>query len=173
MNRRGRPLTIEWQESAAELHRQYKAEQHLARRTRLHALWLLCQGQSLREVSALLSVAYRNLQRWIAWYRQGGMAEVLQRTPGGDRGQSGFLTVEQLDQLRAEVDTGCFHTAQEVAIWIEQKWQVVYTPDGIYSLFRRLGIRKKVPRRQSAQADEAEQTTWKKGAWGRPSEPLV
>jgi transposase len=173
MNRRGRPLTIEWQESAAELQRQYKAEQHLARRTRLHAFWLLRQGQSLREVSALLSVAYRNLQRWVAWYRQGGLAEVLQRTPGGARGQGGFLTGEQLAQLRAEVDTGCFHTAQAVATWIEQQWQVVYTPAGIYSLFRRLGIRKKVPRRQSVQADEAEQATWKKRGWGKPSEPLV
>jgi transposase len=167
MNRRGRPLEIEWQESAAELHRQYKAEKHLARRTRLHAFWQVREGKSLKEVSAMLGIAYRNLQRWVAWYRQGGLAEVLERTPGGGPGKPAFLTAEQLEKLRQAVDTGSFHTAKEVAAWIEQQWEVKYTPEGIYSLFRRMGIGKKVPRRQSEQADEAEQQAWKKGAWAQ------
>jgi len=59
------------------------------------------------------------------------------------------LSTEQFEKLRQEVDTGRFYTAKEVANWIEQQWKVKYTTDGIYSIFRRMGITRKVPRKQS------------------------
>lgn len=165
---RGRPFVVEWQESAAELERQYRQEKGVPRRTRLHALWLLRRGKRLDEVGEVLGVHYRTLQRWVAWYRAGGLAEVLRRTPGGQReGQQGWLTEGQGRQLRATVDTGVFHSAQDVAAWMEGQWGVSYSVGGIYSLFRRLGITKKVPRRQAEQADVAQQAAWKKGAWRR------
>ncbi len=148
-NQRGRPLKIEWQESAEELQSHYKAENTIPRRQRLHAFWLLRQGKSLKEVSELLSTSYRTLQRWVAWYRRGGLKEVLQRTPGGGPGKPAFLSTEQFDELRKEVDSGRFRTAKEVADWIEQQWKVKYTTDGIYSIYRRMGFSKKVPGRQS------------------------
>jgi len=149
MNRRGRPLEIEWQESTKELRSYYQTEDNIARRARLHAFWFLREGKSLKEVSELLSTSYRTLQRWVAWYRRGGLKEVLQRTPGGGPGKPAFLSTEQFEKLRQEVDTGRFYTAKEVANWIEQQWKVKYTTDGIYSIFRRMGITRKVPRKQS------------------------
>ena len=118
-------------------------------------------------MNQLLSIPYHIRQGWLGWYHQADLAEVLLRTPGGSPGKPVLLTAEQHEQLRAEVDTGRFHTVKEVATWIEEQWKVTYTPDGIYSLFRRLGITKKIPRRQSGQADESEKKSWKKGSLGQ------
>jgi len=46
----GRPLAMAWQESESELKERYLAEKHPQRRTRLQALWWLCQGQSMAAV---------------------------------------------------------------------------------------------------------------------------
>jgi len=162
----GRPFEVGWQENVDDLKEQYRQEKDLHRRTRLHALWLLQRGKSLEEVSALLDVSYRSLQRWVAWYRQGGLDEVLWRTPGGQRGDDRcWLTGEQQAELREKADSGAFHTAQEVRDWIEGQWGVSYQRGSIYSLFESMGITWKVPRRQSAQADVEQQEAWKKGGW--------
>lgn len=167
--KRGRPFEIEWEESAEELFAAYRQEKDLQRRTRLQALWLLRQGRLLEEVSQLVGVSYRTLQRWVAWYRSGGLTEVLARTPGhGARGGSCYLTAEQEAQVKAQADSGAFRTAQEAAQWIQQQWGTQYTYKGIYGLFRRLKLRKKVPRPQSERASAEAQAAWKKGDWEQP-----
>lgn len=164
--KRGRPFEIEWQESAEELSESYQREQDIHRRTRLQVLWLLRQGRSLEEVSAIVGMSYRTLQRWVAWYRSGGLAEVLRRTPGhGADGGRSYLTAEQEQQVKARADTGAFRTAQEAGEWIAQQWGVRYTYKGIYGLFRRLELRKKVPRPQSEKASPEAQEAWKKGGY--------
>jgi transposase len=167
--KRGRPFEMEWEQNAEELFEAYRQEEDVQRRTRLQALWLLRQGRSLEEVSQIVGVSYRTLQRWVAWYRRGGLAEVLARTPGhGARGGRSYLTAEQEAQVKAQADSGAFRTAQEAAQWIQQQWGTRYTSKGIYGLFHRLKLRKKVPRPQSELASAEAQAAWKKGG----SEPL-
>lgn len=89
----GRRLQIEWQESEGELKRRYQSEKHGERRARLQALWLLRQGKRVADVVAVIGVNYRTIQDWIAWYRQGGLLEVLRRVRGHQaRGQPAYLT---------------------------------------------------------------------------------
>lgn len=162
--KRGRPLVIEWQESVEELYEAYRREKDGPRRTRLQAMWQVSQGKSLAEVSALVGVGYRTLQRWVAWYRRGGLAEVLRRTPGhGAPGNPSYLTPAQEQAVKAQADAGAFRTAQEAAQWIAAQWGIHYTYRGIYGLFQRLDLRKKVPRPQAEQADPVAQEAWKKG----------
>ena len=73
------------------------------------------------------------------------------------------LTTEQQAELRAEADRGGFRTAREAQKWITNRWGVTYKRKGIYSLFRRMKITWKVPRRQSDKADPQAQEAWKKG----------
>jgi ATP-binding cassette subfamily B protein len=80
--RAGRPLEIDWQESEEELRELHLQEQNAHRRERLRALLLLQSGNSLVEVSESENIGYRTLKRWVAWYRTGGLEEVLSRTPG-------------------------------------------------------------------------------------------
>jgi transposase len=162
--KRGRPLVIEWQESAEELKAAYRHEKDSYRRTRLQALWQLRSGKQLAEVQELVGVGYRTLQRWVQWYRRGGLREVLRRTPGqGAGGGHSPLSAQQQQAVKRQADLGAFRTAQEASRWIEQQWGVQYRYAGIYRLMHRLDLRLKVPRPRSEKASAQAQEAWKKG----------
>jgi transposase len=160
---RGRRLQIPWQEDAEQLRQLYHQEHDPELRPRLHALWLLRQGQSLRDTAALLDVHYVTAQQWIAWYRQGGVAEVRRHKRGNATGMPPRLTAEQLAAIRAAASAGTFHTAQDLTTWVREHLGVTYTRWGIYSLLRRHGYKAKVPRPISARTTPEEQEAWKKG----------
>jgi transposase len=169
MARRGRPLAIAWAEGhdAASLQARYRRERRPDVRPRLHGLWLLRTGRSAREVAEVLGVHERTVQRWVGWYRAGGLAAVEGRHAGG-QGAPSFLTAEQRADLAAEVATGRFRTAAEVRRWVTERWGVSYTEGGMHALLGRLGCAPKVPRPIHHKADPAEQERWKRGAARRP-----
>ena len=78
----GRRLQIEWRESAAELKAQYLKEKHPQRRTRLQTLWHLRSGKRVKDVVEIVGVDTRVVQRWLSWYRDGGLAAIRQRVSG-------------------------------------------------------------------------------------------
>jgi hypothetical protein len=73
----GRPVTIAWQEedTIEALHEAYRTEATGEIRTRLQGLWLLRRGWTMRAVAPVVGVHYRTVQRWVGWYRHGGLAE--------------------------------------------------------------------------------------------------
>jgi transposase len=141
----------------------YRAEQDAEVKPRLQALWLVRSGRRLGEVAAVVGVDYRTVQRWVAWYRQGGRALVVRHHLGG-YGQRPRLTADQQEHLAQEVATGRFRTAAEIRNWVGETFQVRYTEGGMYSLLTRLRLAPKVPRPRHVQANPQEQTAWKKGA---------
>lgn len=161
----GRRLQVEWQESESELKQRYQSEKHGERRARLQAFWLLRQGKRVADVVAVLGVNYRTLQAWVAWYRQGGLPEVLRRVGGHQaRGQPAYLTPLQQRALVARVKLGDFKTVWEVRQWVEARWGIGYTYSGMWELMTRLRFGLKVPRPQAKQASPLAQERWKKGA---------
>jgi transposase len=97
---RGRPFTLTWSadDSESALKAAYLAERDGVIRARLQALWLLRTGRSLGETTAAVGVHYRTIQRWVDWYRHGGLALVRCRRMGGV-GQAPFLTREAQEQV--------------------------------------------------------------------------
>ncbi len=73
---------VDWHQSADELHERYRAERNLEVRKRLGALWLVRQGESVSAAAESMGVGRRTLTRWLSWYREGGLQEVLSRVPG-------------------------------------------------------------------------------------------
>lgn len=140
----------------------YQDERDTAIRTRLHALWLLRSGWKLGPTAEAVGVHYRSVQRWIAWYREGGVPVVRDHQMGGT-GQAPFLTLEAQERVAAETATGRFRTAGEIRDWIAEQYTVTYTTAGVYSLLKRLRCAPKVPRPVHAKADRAAQEAWKKG----------
>src|SRR4051794_34683491 len=170
MGRRGRKLTVEWasEDDAASLYGRYRGERRADVRPRLHGLWLVRTGKTTREVAGVLGVDERTVQRWLAWYRAGGLAPLEGRHAQG-RGAPSFLRPEQRAELAEEVATGRFRTAAEIRRWVEERWGVAYTEGGMYALLHRLRCAPKVPRPIHEKTDQLAQARWKKGGSHKPS----
>lgn len=171
MNRgRGRPLAIAWrpEDDEATLKAAYQREQRVDVRPRLHALWLLRTGRSVRAVAAVLGVHERSVQRWVGWYRAGGIAAVRAHRQAGT-GQPSSLTAPQQAQVWEQAARGAFRTAAEAQRWVAEQFGVHYQPGGMYALLGRLRIHPKVPRPVNPKADQAAQAAWKKGGSAMPS----
>lgn len=170
MARRGRKLTVEWaaEDDAASLHGRYRRERRADVRPRLHGLWLVRTGKTTREVAEVLGVDERTVQRWLAWYRAGGLAPLEGRHARG-RGAPSFLTSEQKGEVADEVATGRFRTAAEIRAWVQEHWGVSYTEGGMYALLHRLRCAPKVPRPIHGKTDQLAQARWKKGGSRKPS----
>jgi len=158
------------EETAEALRRAYREEADGEVRTRLHGLWLVRRGQRLAEVAQVVGVHPRTVQRWVRWYRDGGLAAVRTRKRGG-RGQAPWLTAEQQAAVLEQAATGAFHTAADARQWIAGQFGVGYRPKGVYRLLKRLGCGPKVPRPIHEQANQAAQAAWKRGGSRRRWEP--
>lgn len=165
----GRPFRVDWrdEDTAAALKRAYQEEHTPAVRERLQALWLLRSGWPLAQAAAATGAHYRTVQRWVAWYRAGGVAAVRAHRLGGT-GQACFLSAEAQAQLADEVATGRFRTAAEIRDWIADTYGVTYTIGGIYSCLDRLRRAPKTPRPLRHKADLLARGRFIKGGLPRP-----
>lgn len=166
----GKPFVMVWAEADSEeaLKQRYLGEAHPRRRQWLHGLWLLRRGWRVDAVADAVGAGRRSVERWIDWYRTGGLAGVLAHRQGGS-GQTARLTAAQQEQLGEAVATGRFRTAAEIRAWIAETYGVPYRPGGVASLLGRLRCHPKVPRPLHEKADPAAQAAWKGGRSKQPS----
>ncbi len=166
----GKPFVMVWAEMDSEeaLKQRYLGEAHPRRRQWLHGLWLLRRGWRVDAVADAVGAGRRTVERWIDWYRTGGLAGVLAHRQGG-YGQPARLTAEQQAQLGDEVATGRFRTAAEIRAWIAERYGVTYRPGGVAGVLGRLHCHPKVPRPLHEKADLGAQAAWKGGASQRLS----
>lgn len=165
----GRALQVEWQETAEDLKQRYRQEKQVQRRQRLFVLWHLRQGKRVEEVAQMTATGYRLIQRWVAWYRHGGLVEVLQRVTGhGTQGVKAKLSAVQQKALVARVKLGDFATLWDVRAWVQARWGIAYSYEGMRSVLKRNRLGLKVPRPQSEKADVQAQAAWQKKAWRAP-----
>lgn len=99
-----RTLQVDWKENAEELKQKYREEKHPQRRERLFTLWHLCLGKQIRQVSEMIGTDERVIQRWVSWYRSGGLEEVLRRVTGHNT--TGFPCVPQSASAKSTCGTG-------------------------------------------------------------------
>ena len=159
-----KPVAVPWTETAEELERRYRAERNVERRKRLGALWRVRVGDRVTDAGRAAGVGGRTVERWLEWYRVGGLAEVLRRVPGrGALGQPHRLTAAQQAELLEQVGRGEFRTYEEARGWVEAQYGVVYRPGGFYTALHRLGVRPKVPRPVAEKADPAARAAWRAG----------
>ena len=147
----GRPLRIAWAapDHATALHRRYRQERDGGLRSRLHLLWLVRAGRSLREAAALVGVHERTAQDWVAWYRTGGLAAVGAHRSGG-RGRAAWLTPAQREQLLGRAAAGAFFTAADAVAWVAETFGVRYcgtAPRGCTRCCGACGRRRRYPGR--------------------------
>ena len=83
-----RKVAIAWaaEDTAAALHARYRSEKVAEVRTRLHALWLLRQGQGPTAMEGAVGVSRNSIQQWLRWYRTGGHGPLLSDGGAGPAG---------------------------------------------------------------------------------------
>jgi transposase len=111
----------------------------------------------------IVGVHYRTLQEWIAWYRQGGIDEVVAHRHGGHSAQERRLRAEQEAELKRKADAGEIRSIADGVKWAQESHQVTYSYWGMRHVFHRLQLKLKVPRPRNPKASAQEQETWKKG----------
>jgi transposase len=110
----------------------------------------------------VLGVHDRSVPRWVAWYRQGGLAAVRGQRMGGV-GQPSLLTAEAPAEVAEVMATGRFPTAAAIRDWITEKYRVGDAVGGVSSRLARLRCNPKVPHPLNPKADLEQQEAWKRG----------
>jgi transposase len=159
-----KPVSVVWAETSEELYERYRDERAVARRKRLQVLWRVRAGDAPAVAGEAAGVGLRTVERWLAWYRHGGVDAVLRRVPGcGGRRSTSWLSPEQEQALVAECAAGAFRTYEEARAWVAAEYGVRYRYKGMHAALHRLGVRPKVPRPVAERADLATQEAWKQG----------
>jgi transposase len=127
-----------WQDDADSLMRAYLDEDGREIRTRLHALWLVRRGARVAVAARAVGAAVPSVQRWLGWYRQGGVEEVRRRQY---RGRVTRLTGAQQTALLERARQQPFLSTQEARRWTEGQLGIRYTHSGMRWLLERLGLK--------------------------------
>jgi transposase len=159
-----KPVVVAWSETTEELEGRYRAERDVERRKRLGALWRVRAGDRVGDAGRAAGVGGRTVERWLGWYRAGGLAEVLRRVPGhGATGSASRLTAEQWATVVDRAGQGEFRTYGEARAWVREAFGVEYRYSGLHAALTRLGVRPKVPRPVAEKANPEAQEAWKQG----------
>jgi transposase len=113
-----------------------KSTVHAKVQKRLYALLWLDDGQSVEEVARLLQTTSRTIRDWLRLYRRAGLDGLLVLHYKGDPGQ---LTPAQVEQLKAEIQTGKFHCARQIQEFLRQTFNTRYSLSGTNRLLHRIG----------------------------------
>jgi transposase len=109
---------------------------HAKVQKRLFAILWIDEGKSIQEVAALLRTTTRSVRDWLRIFRNQGFDDLLVLHYKGDAGN---LTPAQIDQLKAEIETGKFHCARQVQDHLQRTFQVAYSLSGTKRLLQRIG----------------------------------
>jgi transposase len=160
----GRRFVVAWQDDVDTLFEKYKKEPSPQLRGRWQALWLLREGKGLALVAQTVGVHYRTVEEWVGWYRAGGLVEAARHQVGGPRRQGKrWLTDEQEALLKEKAMGDGFPTIASAVSWTADTLRVQLTQTQMRAVFKRLNMKKKVPRPVSDRASPEAQMAWKKG----------
>jgi transposase len=104
---------------------------------RLSALLWLSEGATVEEVAARLGVCTRQVRKWLNTFRTHGLDALCELHY---QGRVPRLNDTQIDELKQEIAKGLFRTAQQIADWIKQRFQVQYSVSGVKELLKRIDV---------------------------------
>jgi transposase len=104
---------------------------------RLSALLWLADGETAAAVANRVGVTSRQIRKWLKLFRTQGLDGLCQLHYQGRIPQ---LDEAHIVELKQEIAKGQFHTARQIADWINQRFQVQYTESGVKELLKRIGV---------------------------------
>ena len=104
---------------------------------RLTAILAVAAGKTREEVAEFLGVGLTQLGEWLRVFRHEGLDALGEIHNKGDPGK---LTAPQIEQLKAQVSTGCFRSSDQIRDWIKSAFSVSYSSSGVKDLLKRIGV---------------------------------
>src|SRR5215831_2730616 len=104
---------------------------------RLTAVLAVAAGKTREEVAELLGVSPSQLGEWLRLFRNEGLDALGEIHNKGDPGK---LTPQQIEQLKAQVSTGCFRNSDQIRDWTKSAFSVSYSSSGVKDLLKRIGV---------------------------------
>jgi transposase len=141
-----------------EKHHRYT---HLFQRVRMLRLLKSGECSNLAEAAEALGYSWRQCQRWFAFYRQGGLQELL-KSRVDERGRKELVTPEAFEELQEAMKRGQIATISQAHRFLSERGIEYSHPDGVGQLLRRRKVKLKAGRARHQRADLQEQEAFKK-----------
>jgi transposase len=145
------PFAKEEREILIEAHR---AERNKRQADRIKTLLYLDEGKTYEEIARLLFLDDSTIRRYETEYRDGGLDSLL-----ADDYQGGACALSALQEaeLATHLRDALYHRARDVTEYITQKYEVVYTAEGMVHVLHRLGFSYKKTKQVPGKADPERQ----------------
>ena len=143
MPRARRPIDVHHQ--AAQVLAQERIERIPWKCQRLQAIRLALEGQeTYRRIAEIVRATSGTLCQWIGWFRQGGIAELLNHANGAGGGKVPRFNPQQWERFRAELAQGQWRTARDAQRWLQETLGLEITCKEVYRHLGKLGARLKM-----------------------------
>jgi len=148
-------------ESAEELLRLERHQSKALLRDRVRFLRLLKSGEcgSQGQAGQRIGLKLRASERLWSSYHHEGLQALLTYPYQGTKGK---LSPEQKQQLQEELSHDHYQTTQQVCDYVEQQFNLHYTPSGMLYVFKCLKVKKKTGRPQHEHKDHKGEQRFKK-----------
>lgn len=127
----------------AILRKAHRSEHYKRSAYKINAVILLGSGWALGQVKEALLIDEETLRSYVKKYQEGGLQELLRVD---HKGSDPYLSVQQIEELRKELDTNIYLTTQSVINFLENKFRVSYSVSGMRDLLHRLDYEYKKPK---------------------------
>lgn len=117
---------------------------------RIKAVVLLAMGWSAEDVAEALLIDLNTVRNHFRRYQEMGLKGLLHMAYQGSECQ---LSEAELVLLDSHVQENLYLTAEAVAAWVKEQFDVVYTASGMTALLHRLGFVYKKPKLVPGKAD--------------------
>ena len=134
-----------------ELHKQIK-DKKLA--YKINTLILLSNGFTYPEIEKVLLLDDRTIRRYRDLYLKKGIEGLLKNNYKGCQPE---LTDQQEKELNCHLEQNLYSTAAEICKYLEGKYNVQFTPDGMVITLHRLGFSYKKTKIVPSKADKEKQ----------------
>ena len=162
MPARRRPIDVHRQ--TAEVIERESLEKIPWKLQRLQGIRLAMEGQdAYRRIAEIVRTTAATLNKWVNWYREGGIEGLASRPVGAEGGKEPRFSPQDWERFRAELAKGTWRTARDVQRWLRESLGLKISHKEVYRHLGKLGARLKVGRRSHVKKDPAAAEAFKTG----------
>jgi transposase len=153
-------VRIELSEQERKVLREIQHQNNKRDYVKATVLLMLDLGETPQKIALYLGIDDGTVYRHLENYHSHGFDKYLGNNYAGYWGK---LSSFQIVELRRELKTHLYETCQEICEWVEKRFSVIYTAEGMCDLLHRIGYVYKKTKQVPMKVDEVAQAEFIKG----------